>query len=62
VVWDDEIVQNPLSMNPESVDRHEWWCQLIPLLYNSHWRAQLMGALCVALLWDSEQLEEVWLC
>ena len=62
MVWAEEDVQNPLSMKPEGVDRQEGWCRSTPMLYNSHWRGELMGALCVVLFWDFEQLEEVCLC
>jgi len=56
-VWAEEIVQNPLSVNLEGVDRQELWCRSTPLICNSHWRV-----LCVALFGDSEQYEEVCLC
>jgi len=62
VVWAEEDVQNPLSVNLEGVDRQEGWCRSTLMLCNSHWRAELMGVLCVALFWDSEQSEEVCLC
>jgi len=61
-VWAEEIVQNLMFVNPEGVDRQELWCRSTPLLYNSNWRAELMGALCVALSGDSKQFEEVCVC
>ena len=61
-MWAEENVHNPLSVDSEGVDRPEGWSRSTPILCNSHGRAERMGAMCVAMFWDFEQSEEVYLC
>ena len=45
---------DPLSVNPEGVDRQEGWCRSTLILYNSHWQTEQKGALLLALVVRSE--------